>query len=82
MLRLIAFSVFGILPAVGALAYTAYLAYARFDASYRGKVMDKLALKYKGTPFYDMRMRAYSTGSLIGWVFITFVFILGIVRYM
>lgn len=70
---MIGYIIFQILPAVAALAYTLYLAHARFDTSHRKAVEEKAARKYKGTPFYDMHMKLYSTQALVLWMFVTVI---------
>jgi hypothetical protein len=56
-----------------------YLASVRFSASRRKVVLARVESKYKGTPFYDMRVKAYSSPALALWSFITFAFIITVI---
>lgn len=80
MLNTVAYLILNLVPTVGALTYTTYLMYVKLNRHHHQMVMEKHESKYKDTPFYEMRVGMYSTRSLIGWTFISLVFILGIVR--
>lgn len=70
----VGYFVFQVLPAIGALTYTAYLAYTVVNPSRLNARMSKL----KGMSKYDLYRKFYNRYFLLAWVFISLFFVSGI----
>jgi hypothetical protein len=76
---MIAFITFRMLPAVVAFACTSYLVYFKLNKSRYDAMMERVARKYKNTPFYKIRIKAYTTKYLFTWLLITAILLLNLV---
>jgi hypothetical protein len=70
-----AYFIFKALPIIIISAHVGYLIYVTLSPDRRKKAIEKVGRKYReGSLLYDLCLKMYSPGALIGWVLILLLF--------